>query len=268
MSFNPCAGREFALQNQFERRLGNILTQGTTGECIFVHDAYCMQTRSEPKLVPAKPSVPPHVPVRSRRPGSSARPGPLRARDSRELRRACTGTPFSGSASPGRTDSDHLYEVALNLYTSWCTKSRSADPTIGRAFDNPVQELEAAGAVALEVFAMKTTSLRLPALALASFFFASALSTSADPRAQEDELPKADRIIDAYVEATGGTAAYAKLLTRVENVTIEIAGAGMTFSMTAYYARPDKAVLPDRRGGPLERSNREPTTASLGNLRP
>lgn len=90
---------------------------------------------------------------------------------------------------------------------------------------------------------METKSLRVPALALASLLLAAAHSTPAEPRAQEDELPTADQVIDAFVQATGGKAAYAKLLNRVEEVTIEPAGSGMTISMTAYYARPDKSYI-------------------------
>ena len=61
--------------------------------------------------------------------------------------------------------------------------------------------------------------------------------------AQEDELPKAELILDAYVQVTGGKAAYAKLLNRVEKITVEPAGSNMTISMTAYYARPNNAYF-------------------------
>ena len=63
------------------------------------------------------------------------------------------------------------------------------------------------------------------------------------PRAQEDKRPKAERVLDAYVEVTGGKAAYAGLRDRIEEITVEVVGSGMTFSMTAFYARPDKAYF-------------------------
>jgi|GEM_PF-509548 len=63
------------------------------------------------------------------------------------------------------------------------------------------------------------------------------------PRAHEDRVPKAERILDAYVEVTGGKAAYACLQNRIEEVTIEAIDSGVTFSMTAFYARPHKAYF-------------------------
>ena len=90
---------------------------------------------------------------------------------------------------------------------------------------------------------MKTKTLRVPALALASLLLTSTPSTRVDPQAQEDDWPTAELIFDAFVQATGGKAAYAKLLNRVEKVTIEPVGSGMTFTMTGYYARPDKSYL-------------------------
>lgn len=63
------------------------------------------------------------------------------------------------------------------------------------------------------------------------------------PRAQEDELPKAELILDTYVQVTGGKAAYAKLRNRIEEITIESVGSGMKFSLTAFYARPDKTYF-------------------------
>ncbi|MCP4659170.1 MAG: hypothetical protein GY856_27485, partial [bacterium] len=52
--------------------------------------------------------------------------------------------------------------------------------------------------------------------------------------------PKAEEILDGYVEATGGEAAYAKLTNRVGKATIELAAQGITFSTTIYHARPNK----------------------------
>jgi|GEM_PF-1563818 len=63
------------------------------------------------------------------------------------------------------------------------------------------------------------------------------------PRAPEDELPKAEQILDTYVRVTGGKAAYASLRNRIEETTIEFVDSGMTFSMIAFYARPDQAYF-------------------------
>lgn len=59
-------------------------------------------------------------------------------------------------------------------------------------------------------------------------------------RAQEDKLPKAETILDKYVEVTGGKAAYAKLNNRVTKATVELLGQGLKFSLTIYAARPNK----------------------------
>ena len=70
-------------------------------------------------------------------------------------------------------------------------------------------------------------------------------------RAQEDKLPKAETILDKYVEVTGGKAAYGKLTNRVTQATFEMVGQGLKFSMTIYGARPDKmyAVMDGQRSG-------------------
>ena len=61
--------------------------------------------------------------------------------------------------------------------------------------------------------------------------------------AAEKGLPRADELLDRYVKATGGKDAYAGLRNRIEEITIESVNSGMTFSMTAFYARPDKAYF-------------------------
>lgn len=59
-------------------------------------------------------------------------------------------------------------------------------------------------------------------------------------RASEDAAPKAEEILDQFVEATGGEAAYAKLTNRVGKATIELAAQGITIPTTVYHARPNK----------------------------
>ena len=66
------------------------------------------------------------------------------------------------------------------------------------------------------------------------------LATPAILWAQEDKLPKAETILDKYVEVTGGKAAYGKLNNRVTKATLEFVGQGIKFSITMYAARPDK----------------------------
>jgi hypothetical protein len=67
------------------------------------------------------------------------------------------------------------------------------------------------------------------ALAFASALFAA------------DDLPKAETILDRYVEVTGGKAAYSKIHGLVVNGTTEFKTMGMKGKMTIYSAEPDKA---------------------------
>ena len=69
------------------------------------------------------------------------------------------------------------------------------------------------------------------------------LAAPAVPQVQEDELPEAEQVLDTYVQVTGGKDAYAKLRNRVEEATVESVGSAAAISMTAYYARPDKAYF-------------------------
>jgi len=56
----------------------------------------------------------------------------------------------------------------------------------------------------------------------------------------DEALPKADTILDHYVEVTGGKAAYEKHHTEVMHGTMEITAQGLKGSMTVYQAEPDK----------------------------
>jgi len=58
--------------------------------------------------------------------------------------------------------------------------------------------------------------------------------------AGDDPLPKAETILDRYVDATGGKSAYAKLHNRVKKGTIEFVTAGIKAPMTVYEAEPSK----------------------------
>jgi hypothetical protein len=59
-------------------------------------------------------------------------------------------------------------------------------------------------------------------------------------RAADDALPKAETILDHYVEATGGRAAYQKRKSEVTSGTLEFAAQGLRGTLTRYSADPDK----------------------------
>jgi len=67
-------------------------------------------------------------------------------------------------------------------------------------------------------------------LGLASFTFA-----------QTEELPKAETILDRYVEVTGGKGAYDKRTNAIETGTIEIKAQGLKGTYTRYSANPAEA---------------------------
>ncbi len=77
----------------------------------------------------------------------------------------------------------------------------------------------------------------LPALAVASFSLTFSQVTAAQ------EVPKADAILDKFVEATGGKAAYEKVKTRISSGTMEIVGAGVKGKITITQSAPDKGVM-------------------------
>ena len=67
------------------------------------------------------------------------------------------------------------------------------------------------------------------------------LTAVAGPVRGQESLPKAEQIMDLYVDATGGTAAYDRIDNRVVRSTLEIAKAGVKLSVTAFQAKPGKA---------------------------
>jgi len=81
-----------------------------------------------------------------------------------------------------------------------------------------------------------------------------AQATAAAP-AEQDDWPTAEEILDAFVLATGGKDAYANLENRVEELTVEPVGSGLTIPMKAYYARPDRTyfLIEGRAIGKIER---------------
>jgi hypothetical protein len=59
--------------------------------------------------------------------------------------------------------------------------------------------------------------------------------------AQTEALPKAETILDRYVEVTGGKGAYEKRKNQIETGTIEIKAQGLKGSYTRYSAEPAEA---------------------------
>src|SRR5580658_3805140 len=56
-----------------------------------------------------------------------------------------------------------------------------------------------------------------------------------------DDLPKAETILDKYIEVTGGKAAYEKHHTEIAKGSFEMAAMGLKASMISYRAEPDKS---------------------------
>ena len=57
-----------------------------------------------------------------------------------------------------------------------------------------------------------------------------------------DDLPKADTILDKYVEVTGGKAAYEKHHSEISKGSFSMAAMGLKGDVTAYRAEPDKSL--------------------------
>lgn len=56
-------------------------------------------------------------------------------------------------------------------------------------------------------------------------------------------LPKADVILDKYIEVTGGKAAYEKRHSEVSTATIELVSQGVKGTITSWQAEPDKLYM-------------------------
>ena len=68
----------------------------------------------------------------------------------------------------------------------------------------------------------------------------SALVASGRMARAVDDLPKAETVLDQYVEATGGRAAYEKIKNRVLKGTLEVSGANIKGTIVVRQAEPDK----------------------------
>jgi hypothetical protein len=58
-----------------------------------------------------------------------------------------------------------------------------------------------------------------------------------------DDLPKAETLLDKYVEATGGKAAYAKIRGDVSSGSMSLGAMGLSGKMVMYRQAPDKAMM-------------------------
>ena len=75
------------------------------------------------------------------------------------------------------------------------------------------------------------------------------LSAAAASLRAADDLPKAETLLDKYIEATGGKAAYEKNRNQMVTGTMEFASMGMKGTITAYRAAPDKSYAEINLGG-------------------
>jgi len=65
------------------------------------------------------------------------------------------------------------------------------------------------------------------------------LAAAAAPGLIAADLPKAETILDKFVEVTGGKAAYAKVHSQIESGTFELPAMGIKGTMISYRAEPD-----------------------------
>lgn len=70
------------------------------------------------------------------------------------------------------------------------------------------------------------------------YFIAALLGIASVAMGQDEALPKADTVLDRYVEVTGGKAAYEKRRNMVETGTLEMKAQGLKGTITRYTADP------------------------------
>ena len=75
------------------------------------------------------------------------------------------------------------------------------------------------------------------AVIAAGFAIAGGIALRAD-----DTLPKAETILDRYIEVTGGKAAYEKRKTEIATGTFEMAAMGVKGTITHYAASPTRVT--------------------------
>lgn len=76
-----------------------------------------------------------------------------------------------------------------------------------------------------------------------NFYFAPALAAAAAALlVAADTLPKAETILDKYIEVTGGKAAYDKVHSEISTGTMEFAAMGLKGTMLSYTAEPNRRL--------------------------
>src|SRR5262249_28345881 len=63
------------------------------------------------------------------------------------------------------------------------------------------------------------------------------------PAFGKDKMPTAEQVVDKYIQAIGGKAAYEKLNTRMEKGTFEFPAMGATGSVEGYSKAPNKNIV-------------------------
>src|SRR5580698_3329100 len=64
-----------------------------------------------------------------------------------------------------------------------------------------------------------------------------------------DDLPKAETILDKYIEVTGGKAAYQKHHNEITKGSFELAAMGLKATMVSFHAEPNKSYTETDLGG-------------------
>ena len=72
--------------------------------------------------------------------------------------------------------------------------------------------------------------------------WALAVVTLVAPHAAAQDLPKAEQVLDKYVEVTGGKDAYEKIKNRVTRCTLDTGALGIKGTVTMYQAAPNKSL--------------------------
>src|ERR1051325_8581428 len=73
-----------------------------------------------------------------------------------------------------------------------------------------------------------------------NIFLCAAVVVATGASLAAEDLPKAETILDKYIEVTGGKAAYEKNHSEMSTGTMEFVGKGIKGTVSSYRAAPDK----------------------------
>ncbi len=82
---------------------------------------------------------------------------------------------------------------------------------------------------------------RMRCVALTLALILGNLASTGNAQTPPQALPKAEQVLDRYIEAIGGLAAMEKINNRVTKGTMDIPAAGVKLSITVYQERPNKS---------------------------